>query len=112
MRCNTSGKNHTCFHPSSDARPASESFPGASSIDASLSGGCPDCPSMSNRQEIRQMALSLQAEQVSLTQKQIGRPLAQPAILRDPNGRELLREVCHERETSNTTHQQGRGQIH
>lgn len=36
------------------------------------------------REEIRQIALYLQAEQMSLTQKHIGRYLAQPAILRDP----------------------------
>ena len=48
------------------------------------------------REEIRQIALYLQAEQVSLTQKHIGRYLAQPAILRDPNVRALLREVCRE----------------
>ena len=39
--------------------------------------------------EIRQMALSLQAERMSLTQRHTGRYLAQPAILRDPNVREL-----------------------
>jgi transcriptional regulator with XRE-family HTH domain len=48
------------------------------------------------REEIRQIALYLQAEQMSLTQKHIGRYLAQPAILRDPNVRTLLREVCRE----------------
>jgi transcriptional regulator with XRE-family HTH domain len=48
------------------------------------------------REEIRQIALHLQAERVTLTQRHIGRYLAQPAILRDPNVRELLREVCHE----------------
>lgn len=48
------------------------------------------------RQEIRRIAFYLQAEQVPLTQKHIGRYLAQPAILRDPQVRELLREVCHE----------------
>ena len=53
------------------------------------------------REEIRQIVLCLQAEQVPLTQKHIGRYLAQPAILRDPNVRELLREVCREVETSN-----------
>ncbi len=51
------------------------------------------------REEIRQIALYLQAEQMSLTQKHIGRYLAQPAILRDPKVRELLREVCRELET-------------
>ena len=44
-------------------------------------------------------SLYLQAEQVSLTQRHIGRYLAQPAILRDPKVRELLREVCRELET-------------
>jgi transcriptional regulator with XRE-family HTH domain len=48
------------------------------------------------REEIRQIALYLQAEQVSLTQRHIARYLAQSAILRDPKVRELLREVCHE----------------
>jgi len=46
--------------------------------------------------EIRQIVLQLQAEQVALTQRHIGRYLAQPAILRDPKVREILREVCHE----------------
>jgi hypothetical protein len=50
------------------------------------------------REEIRQIALYLQAEQISLTQKHISRYLAQPAILRDPKVRELLREVCRELE--------------
>jgi transcriptional regulator with XRE-family HTH domain len=48
------------------------------------------------REEIRQIALYLQAEQMSLTQKHIARYLVQPAILRDPRVRALLREVCHE----------------
>ena len=48
------------------------------------------------REESRLIALYLQAEQVALTQKHIARYLAQPAILRDPKVRELLREVCHE----------------
>jgi transcriptional regulator with XRE-family HTH domain len=52
------------------------------------------------REEIRQIALHLQDEQVALTQKHIGRYLAQPAILRDPKVRELLREVCCELETN------------
>ncbi len=51
------------------------------------------------REEIRQIALYLQAEQMSLTQRHIGPYLAQPAILRDPKVRELLREVCREVET-------------
>src|SRR6266567_1102343 len=51
------------------------------------------------REEIRQIALYLQAEQMSLMQRHIGRYLAQPAILRDPKVRELLREVCREVET-------------
>jgi hypothetical protein len=53
------------------------------------------------REEIRQIALSLQSEQISLTQRHIGRYLAQPAILRDPKVRELLWEVCREVETRN-----------
>jgi hypothetical protein len=53
------------------------------------------------REEIRQIALYLQAEQVALTQRHIARYLAQPAILRDPKVRELLREVCRELETRN-----------
>jgi transcriptional regulator with XRE-family HTH domain len=52
------------------------------------------------REEIRRIAMCLQAEQVALTQRHIGRYLAQPAILRDPKVRELLREVCRELETS------------
>ena len=48
------------------------------------------------REEIWRIALYLQAEQVALTQRHIARYLAQPAILRDPQVRELLREVCHE----------------
>ncbi len=52
------------------------------------------------REEIRQIALYLRAEQTALTQRHISRYLTQPAILRDPKVRELLREVCHELETS------------
>jgi transcriptional regulator with XRE-family HTH domain len=48
------------------------------------------------REEIRRIALYLQAEQVTLTQRHIARYLTQPAILRDPKVRALLREVCHE----------------
>jgi len=48
------------------------------------------------REEIRRIALYLQAEQVALTQRHISRYLAQPAILRDPKVRGLLQEVCHE----------------
>ncbi len=48
------------------------------------------------REEIRRIALYLQAEQVALTQKHIARYLAQPAILRDPKVRTLLQEVCRE----------------
>jgi transcriptional regulator with XRE-family HTH domain len=48
------------------------------------------------REEIRQVALYLQAEQVVLTQRHIARYLAQPAILRDPKVRALLRDVCRE----------------
>ena len=51
------------------------------------------------REELRQIAQYLQAEQVTLTQRHIARYLAQPAILRDPRVRALLREVCHEVET-------------
>jgi transcriptional regulator with XRE-family HTH domain len=51
------------------------------------------------REEIRRIALYLQAEQVALTQRHIARYLVQPAILRDPEVRALLREVCHELET-------------
>ena len=53
------------------------------------------------REEIQQIALYLQVEQVALTQRHIGRYLAQPAILRDPKVRELLREVCCELEADN-----------
>jgi transcriptional regulator with XRE-family HTH domain len=52
------------------------------------------------REEIRQIALLLQAEKVALTQRHIGRYLAQPAILRDPKVRALLREVCREVEAT------------
>lgn len=38
-------------------------------------------------------------EQTALTQRHIGRYLAQPAILRDPKVPELLREACREVET-------------
>jgi len=48
------------------------------------------------REEIRQIALLLQAEHVTLTQRHIARYLVQPAILRDPHVRSLLREVCRE----------------
>lgn len=48
------------------------------------------------REEIRQIALYLQAERVTLTQKHIGRYLTQPAILRDPDVRALLSEVRRE----------------
>lgn len=53
------------------------------------------------REEIRQIALLLRAEQVALTQRHIARYLVQPAILRDPEVRALLRAVCHELETGN-----------
>lgn len=42
------------------------------------------------------MALLLQAEHVSFTQKHIARYLSQPAILRDPHVRAILQEVCRE----------------
>jgi hypothetical protein len=48
------------------------------------------------REEIRQIALRLKAEQMAFTRRHISRYLTQPAILRDPKVRELLREVCHE----------------
>ena len=48
------------------------------------------------REEIRRIALYLQAEQVALTQRHISRYLAQPAILRDPKVRAILREVYRE----------------
>ena len=50
------------------------------------------------REEIKQIALQLQAEQVALTRRHISRYLTQPAILRDPQVRALLREVRHEME--------------
>ncbi len=53
------------------------------------------------REEIRQVAQLLQAEKVALTQRHIARYLEQPAILRDPKVRNLLREVCREVETKN-----------
>jgi transcriptional regulator with XRE-family HTH domain len=52
--------------------------------------------------EIREIALQLQAEQVELTQKHIARYLTQPAILRDPKVRDLLRDVCREVEDNLT----------
>jgi len=52
------------------------------------------------REEIKQIALQLQTHGVALTQKHIAPHMAQPGILRDPKVRELLREVCHELETS------------
>jgi len=56
------------------------------------------------REEIRRIALYLQAEQVTLTQRHIARYLAQPAILRDPKVRALLQEVCREvRELDSTS---------
>jgi AraC-like DNA-binding protein len=51
------------------------------------------------REEIRQIALMLQVEKVALTQRHIARYLTQPAILRDPEVRGLLRAVCRELET-------------
>jgi transcriptional regulator with XRE-family HTH domain len=48
------------------------------------------------REEIQQIALYLRAEQMALTQRHISRYLTQPAILRDPKVRALLREVCRE----------------
>lgn len=51
------------------------------------------------RDEIRRIGRSLQAQGISLTQKHIAPYLVQPAMLRDPKVRELLREVCHELET-------------
>lgn len=48
------------------------------------------------REEIRQIALRLQAEQVALTQRHVAWYLTQPAILRDPKVWALLREVCRE----------------
>jgi transcriptional regulator with XRE-family HTH domain len=69
------------------------------------------------REEIRRIALYLRAEQVALTQKYIARYLAQPAILRDPEVRKLLHEVCREVEAAdsaarmrpNATHEGERG---
>lgn len=52
------------------------------------------------REEIRQIALLLQAEKVALTQRHIAQYLTQPAILRDPKVRVLLREVCREVEAT------------
>lgn len=53
------------------------------------------------REEIKQIALQLQTQGVSLTQKHIAPHMAQPGILRDPKVRELLWEVCRELEASN-----------
>jgi hypothetical protein len=52
------------------------------------------------RGELQQIALYLQGEQMSLSQRLISRYLAQPAILRDPKVHELVREVCYELETN------------
>jgi hypothetical protein len=52
------------------------------------------------REEIRHIALQLRSQSISLTQKHIAPHLAQPGILRDPQVRELLREVCQELEKS------------
>jgi hypothetical protein len=51
------------------------------------------------REEIRQVARSLQAQGISLTKSHIAPYLVQPAMLRDAKIRELLRDVCHELET-------------
>ncbi len=53
------------------------------------------------REEIKQIALLLWAKKVALTQRHVTRYLTQPAILRDPHVRALLREVCHEVEAAN-----------
>jgi transcriptional regulator with XRE-family HTH domain len=50
------------------------------------------------QEEIRQVALDLHAKRISLTQKHIASHLTQPAILRDPNMREFLREICRQLE--------------
>jgi TniQ len=52
-----------------------------------------------HRKEIKQVALQLQADEVSLTRKHIASGLTQPGILRAPEIREVLQEVCHELET-------------
>ncbi len=51
------------------------------------------------REEIRQVARFLQTQGISLTQKHIAPYLVQPAMLRNPKIRELLRDVCRELET-------------
>jgi hypothetical protein len=48
------------------------------------------------REEIRQIAQLLQAKNVAMTQRHVSRYLAQPAVLRDPKVRTILREVCQE----------------
>ena len=48
------------------------------------------------REEIMQIVLQLQAQHIALTQRHISQYLVQPAILRDPKVRALLREVCYE----------------
>jgi transcriptional regulator with XRE-family HTH domain len=55
------------------------------------------------REEIRQIAHRLRTERVALTQKHIARYLTQPAILRDPRVRVLLREVCRKVEPNLTS---------
>jgi IS1 family transposase len=55
------------------------------------------------REEIRRIALYLQAEHVALTRRHIARYLPQPAILRDPHVRTLLTEVCCEVEEKRET---------
>jgi hypothetical protein len=57
------------------------------------------------REEIRQIALLLQAEKIALTRRHIARYLSQPAILHDPHVRILLTEVyCEVEEKREVSH--------
>jgi len=53
------------------------------------------------REEIRQIALELRAESISLTQGHIAQRLTTPGILLDPKMRDAIDEIRHELETSN-----------
>ena len=52
------------------------------------------------REEIRQIALHLHAESISLTQQHIAQHLATPGILRDPKMRDAIEEIRRELEAS------------
>ena len=54
------------------------------------------------REEIRQIALNLRTQRISLTQGHIAQRLTTPGILRDPKMRDALDEICRELETRST----------